>query len=83
MTQIWVLRSRLEKQPTDLRQYDARLEQRMDAYTRGVEAGGVLARGIPTIKFRAGYVRGILAMLNIAVEGLGTYPRGKPPSLPP
>jgi hypothetical protein len=38
MTQIWVLRSRLEKQPTDLRQYTCYFEDRTLDREQGVSS---------------------------------------------
>src|ERR1700736_4159026 len=45
MTQIWVLRSRLEKQPTDLRQYTCYFGDRTLEVRRGSTSTG--ATGVP------------------------------------
>jgi hypothetical protein len=54
-----------------VRPTDARLDQRMDAYLRAVEAAGTLARGIPTLEFGTAYLQNILAMINLAVNSFG------------
>jgi hypothetical protein len=50
---------------------DTRMEARLDAYQRGVEAGTALAHAIPTLEFGDSYVRSLYAMVNLAYGAFG------------